>query len=527
MAAEPFSMGEKLGFVSAIRGAAAGCPYRDAWRYEGRSMSWSDLYDRAARIAGGLRALGVRDGDRVGILSANSDLYMILYLAVPWAGGVLTPLNARWSVAENAFAIDDCQPAVVLVSAALIESNAPLFASNQGGPKWISLDDVSRDGWLNLAFLLAHEPIADSGRAGDDLFGIFYTGGTTGRSKGVMISHAGILRNCMAMRDLGISQESCRMLIVAPLFHMAAAAVLTMTMLAGGTAVIVRAFDARRVLDTIADECVTEALLVPTMIQMLLDAPTFDAAKLSGLQLLLYGASPMPEKTLDRIMTAAPHVDFFQAYGMTELSCTATVLVPEYHRGRHREAGRHRGAGQPIAIAELKISDADGLPVPAGEVGEILVRGAGVMIGYWNQAELTADTLRGGWMHTGDCGRLDAHGILYVVDRVKDMIVSGAENVYSAEVESAISLHPGVAQCAVIGVPDPQWGERVHAVIAPRLGSDITAEAVVKHCRGLIADYKCPRSVEFRPVLPLSPAGKILKAELRAPFWKGHTRNVA
>ena len=260
---------------------------------------------------------------------------------------------------------------------------------------------------------------------------------------------------------------------------------------------------------------------------MLLDAPTFDAAKLSGLQLLLYGASPMPEKTLDRIMTAAPHVNFFQAYGMTEVSCTATVLVPEYHRGMHREAGRHRGAGQPIAIAELMIADEDGRPVPAGEVGEILVRGPGVMIGYWNQAELTADALRGGWMHTGDCGKLDAQGILYVVDRLKDMIVSGAENVYSAEVESAISLHPGVAQCAVIGVPDPQWGERVHAVIASRPGIDITAEAVVEHCRALIADYKCPRSVEFRSVLPLSPTGKILKAELRAPFWKGHTRNIA
>jgi long-chain acyl-CoA synthetase len=520
-------MGEKPGFVGAIRAAAAGCPDRDALRYEGRSMSWGDLCDRAARIAGGLRALGVHDGDRIGILSANSDLYMILYLAVPWAGGVLTPLNARWSMAENAFAIDDCQPAVVLVSAALIDSNADLFATRQGGPKWIALDDVSREGWLTLSFLLAHEPIADSGRAGNDLFGIFYTGGTTGRSKGVMVSHAGIISNCMMMRDLGISRDGCRMLIVAPLFHMAAAAALTMTMLAGGTAVIVRAFDATGVLETIAGERVTEALLVPTMIQMLLDAPGFDAANLSALQAVLYGASPMPEKTLDRIMAAAPHIDFFQAYGMTELSCTATVLAPEYHRGGHREAGRHRGAGQAIATAELFIADADGRPLPAGEIGEILVRGAGVMIGYWNQPELTADALRGGWMHTGDCGRLDAHGILYVVDRVKDMIVSGAENVYSAEVESAISLHPSVAQCAVIGVPDPQWGERVHAVIAPRPGSDITADAVLEHCRGLIADYKCPRSVEFRSTLPLSPAGKILKAQLRAPFWKGHTRNIA
>jgi len=520
-------MGENLGYVSAIRSVATSCPDRQALRYEGRSLSWDDLCDRAARIAAGLRALGVHDGDRVAILSANSDLYMILYLAVPWAGGVLTPLNARWSVAENAFAIDDCQPAVILVSAGLLDSNADLFASRKAGPKWVALDDVSREGWLTLSFLLAHEPIDDSGRAGNDLFGIFYTGGTTGRSKGVMVSHAGIISNCMMMRDLGICRVGCRMLIVAPLFHMAAAAALTMTMLAGGTAVMVRVFDAARVLETIAGESVTEALLVPTMIQMLLDAPGFDAANLSALGVIMYGASPMPEVTLDRIMTAAPHIDFFQAYGMTELSCTATVLTPEYHRGGHREAGRHRGAGQAIPTAELMIADADGGPVPAGEIGEILVRGAGVMIGYWNQPELTADALRGGWMHTGDCGRLDAQGILYVVDRVKDMIVSGGENVYSAEVENAIALHPGVAQCAVIGVPDPQWGERVHAVVMPRPGNDMTAETIAQHCRTLIADYKCPRSVEFRSALPLSPAGKILKAELRAPFWKGHARNVA
>jgi long-chain acyl-CoA synthetase len=518
---------EKLGFVSAIRSVVTACPDRQALSYEGRSMSWADLCDCAARVAAGLRALGVHAGDRVAVLSANSDLYMILYLAVPWAGGVLTPLNARWSVAENAFAIDDCQPAVVVVSTELIDSNADLFASRNGGPKWVALDDVSREGWHSLSFLLTHAPIADAGRDGNDLFGIFYTGGTTGRPKGVMLSHAGIISNCMAMRDLGLGRASCRMLIVAPLFHLAAAAALTMTMLAGGTAVIVRAFDAARVLETIAGESVAEALLVPTMVQMLLDAPGFDAAKLSALRVILYGASPMPEATLDRIMTAAPHVDFFQAYGMTELSCTATVLTPEYHRGGHRVAGRHRGAGQAIATAELMIADEDGRPVPAGEIGEVLVRGAGVMIGYWNQPELTAHAIRGGWMRTGDCGRLDAHGILYVVDRVKDMIVSGGENVYSAEVENAISVHPGVAQCAVIGVPDPQWGERVHAVIVLRPGSDVTADAIAGHCRTLIAGYKCPRSVEFRAALPLSPAGKILKAELRAPFWKGRNRNVA
>jgi long-chain acyl-CoA synthetase len=194
---------------------------------------------------------------------------------------------------------------------------------------------------------------------------------------------------------------------------------------------------------------VTDALLVPTMIQMLLDAPGFDAAKLSSVRTVMYGASPMPEATLDRIMAAAPHLEFYQAYGMTEVSCTATLLPPNIIAA-HRKAGRHRGAGMPIAIAELMIADDAGRAGAAGEIGEILVRGPCVMLGYWNQPELTAETLRGGWMHTGDGGRFDDHGVLYVADRLKDMIVSGGENIYSAEVESALSQHPDVAQVAVI-----------------------------------------------------------------------------
>jgi long-chain acyl-CoA synthetase len=212
---------------------------------------------------------------------------------------------------------------------------------------------------------------------------------------------------------------------------------------------------------------------------------------------------------------------------MTEVSCTATVLGPEFHKGEHRAAGRHRGAGRPIATAEVIIADEADQPAATGQVGEILVRGQGLMLGYWNQPDLTAEALRGGWMHTGDGGRIDDHGVLYVVDRIKDMIVSGGENVYSAEVESALSLHPDVAQCAVIGVPDERWGERVHAIVVARPGRDLTDRAVIDHCRTLIAAYKSPRSVEFKPALPLSAAGKVLKAELRAPFWEGRSRNVA
>jgi long-chain acyl-CoA synthetase len=260
----------------------------------------------------------------------------------------------------------------------------------------------------------------------------------------------------------------------------------------------------------------------------MLDAPSFDAAKLAPVETILYGASPMPEATLERIMAAAPHVDFHQAYGMTEVSCTATILAPDFHKGAHRGAGRHRAAGRAIPLAEVIVAGSDDAPLPHGEVGEILVRGPGVMLGYWNQPELTAETLRGGWMHTGDGGCMDEFGLVYVVDRLKDMIVSGGENVYSAEVESAIALHPAVAQCAVIGIPDDRWGECVHAVIVPRPDHDVSAADITDHCRALIAGYKCPRSIEFsKAPLPLSAAGKILKQELRAAHWQGRDRNVA
>jgi len=518
---------EKLGYVSAALAATASRLDQPASSFEGQAVTWREMLDRASRIAGGLRALGVADGDRVAILSANSDLYMSLYLAVPWAGGVLTPLNARWSALENAYAIEDSKPAVILVSAGHVDTIASIVAGLEDAPKLVALDDEARDGWLTLGQLMSHGAAEDAGRGGDDLLAIFYTGGTTGKSKGVMLSHAGFTGNCMAMRDLGICPDGCHMLVVAPLFHLAAAAALTMTMLAGGTAVIAPAFDPNGALDLIEREGVTDALLVPTMIQMVLDSPGFDAAKLARLNTVLYGASPMPEATIDRIMAAAPHLNFFQAYGMTEVSCTATVLGPEFHRGEHRDAGRHRGAGRPIATAEIIIADEAGGPVPTGQVGEILVRGKGVMLGYWNQPDLTAEALRDGWMHTGDGGRIDDQGVLYVVDRIKDMIVSGGENVYSAEVESAISRHPDVVQCAVIGVPDERWGERVHAVIVVRQGGQLTARALIDHCRSLIADYKSPRSVEFRAALPLSAAGKILKAELREPYWKGRNRRVA
>ena len=519
---------QAAGYVGSIR-SAVGAPDAPATVFEGRTQDWGGLLRRAGCLAGGLRRLRVEPGDRVAVLATNSDRYVELYLAIPWAGAVVAPLNPRWSPAENAYAIEDCKPKLILVGEGIAADSVQLAADlkDRLTPVWFSASPAPQ-GWLDYADLLEGPPIEDAGRQGEDLFGIFYTGGTTGRSKGVMLSHAGVVGNCRAMRASGLFPDGCRGLIVAPLFHLAAAAVMTSIMLAGGAAVILGGFTPGATLETIERERVTDALLVPTMMQMMLNDPAFSPRPLAGLKRIFYAASPINETTLDGMMAAAPQVDFYQGYGMTEVSCAATILGPEFHRGDHRKAGRHRSAGRAIEDTEIMIADPDGRPVPVGQVGEILIRGAGLMLGYLNKPDLSRDALRDGWMHTGDGGRVDDLGLVYVVDRLKDMIVTGGENVYSGEVESALARHPAVAQCAVIGVPDQRWGERVHAVIVPKPGADVTADDIVVHCRTLIAGYKCPRSVEVSTeALPLSAAGKVLKSILREQYWRGQHRNVA
>jgi acyl-CoA synthetase (AMP-forming)/AMP-acid ligase II len=263
-------------------------------------------------------------------------------------------------------------------------------------------------------------------------------------------------------------------------------------------------------MDAIARHRVTDMLLVPTMIQLLVDHPEARDHDLTSLRSVVYGASPISPAVLERAMKTVPGAEFTQAYGMTELSPVATILTPADH-----EAGHLRSAGRAAPHAEVRVVDPAGAPVPAGTVGEVAVRGGHVMQGYWNKPEETAAALRDGWMHTGDGGYLDDQGYLYVVDRIKDMIITGGENVYSTEVENALAAHPAVAQCAVIGVPDDHWGERVHAVIVPHPGASVTLEELRAHAKTLIAGYKAPRSLEIAQALPLSGTGKVLKRELR------------
>jgi long-chain acyl-CoA synthetase len=494
-----------------------------------RRRTWRELGERVARLAGALRTRGVAGGDRVAVLSLNSDRYLELYLAVGWAGGVIVPLNIRWSALENEDALRDCRAGILFVDKAFAPVGAQLAEAIPGLSLVFADDGEAPSGTEAYETLIGtSEPVADAMREGGDLAGIFYTGGTTGRSKGVMLSHHNLMANALNALGEGMFPGTAKYLHAAPMFHLANGAAMYSLLLSGGSNVIVQGFTPEGVMAAIQNERVTDVLLVPTMIQMFVDHPALASHDLSSLKNIVYGASPISEAVLDRATKALPHVTFTQAYGMTELSPIATLLHWKEHIGEGRAKGRHRGAGRATLGCEVRIVDENDKPVPSGTVGEIVVRGDTVMMGYWERPEETARAVIDGWMHTGDGGYMDADGFVYVVDRVKDMIISGGENVYSVEVENALALHPAVLQCAVIGIPSEQWGETVHAVVVKRGGAAVSSGELIEFTKTLIAGYKCPRSVEITDApLPLSGAGKVLKRELRKPFWEGRDRRVS
>jgi long-chain acyl-CoA synthetase len=312
------------------------------------------------------------------------------------------------------------------------------------------------------------------------------------------------------------------------MFHLADAGAMYAVLLTGGAHAVIRMFSPEAVARAIEKFQVSSVALVPTMVQMLVDQPGLGKFDLSSLRLINYGASPMSEALLDRASAALPNVEFLQGYGMTELSPVATFLRWKDHTGEGRAKGRHRSVGRAVPMVDVRIVDPLGKAVPPRVVGEIAVRGDNVMMGYWERPEETRKAVVDGWMHTGDGGYMDEDAFVYIVDRMKDMIVTGGENVYSAEVENCVAQHPGVAQCAVIGIPDAKWGEAVHAVVMRKPGAAVTEDELIEFCKARIAGYKCPCSVKVQDeMLPLSGAGKILKRELRKPYWEGKTRQVS
>lgn len=496
-----------------------------------QQITWGQFADRVARLAGALVELGLQADDRVAMLAHNCPEYFEFNYGVPWAGGAIVPLNNKLPADQLAYILDHSATRFLIADEAfkpLIDSfisrlnaldRVIYFSSNsiQGFD-----DRTGSPGEKNVSYkkLLENaQALEDQLRGYEDMAGIFYTSGTTGTPKGVVLSHRNLVWNTMGGVLNADLDESTIYLHATPLFHAAGSARIFTMVTAGVSNIILPKFDMPRLLDAIERYHVTSLLLVPTMINRLVNEPTLDNYDLSSLHGIAYGASSMPQAVLIEALQKFPEVNFTQAYGMTELSPSATFLESRYHVLEGPDAGRLSSCGRATWGADVRIVDKQRRPVSTGEVGEISVRGPMVMQGYWRNPKATAEIIEDGWLHTGDAGYKDRDGFVYIVDRIKDIVITGGVNVASVEVENYIYQLDEVAECAVFGIPHPEWIEAVHAVVVLKRGSNISAEEIIAHCKVEMPAYKCPRTVDIRDQpLPVSGTGKIMKNELRKSY---------
>jgi long-chain acyl-CoA synthetase len=468
------------------------------------------------------------------VLMLNCHRYFELYYACARMGAVIVPLNTRLAPPEIDFILNDSEARVLIVDKTFAPST----------PKCESFSYVQQIVYSGLqteeapAEMLHYERLVQQGAARrtnadqevgeDDLYGLFYTGGTTGRAKGVMLSHKNIVSNAMHFIMATGTDERDVHLHAAPMFHLGDLGAAFALAMKGAQHVFVPQFQPVQVLQTIQAHRVTMIMLVPTMINVLLNHPEVNRYDVSSLRTLIYAASPMPVELLKQGLRKWGQV-FLQGYGMTETSPVLTMLPQRNHilDGTPEQMHRLSSCGKQVLGVEVRVVNAGGEDVHPGEIGEIIARGPNVMLGYWRMPEATAEALKDGWMHTGDLATVDEEHYIYIIDRAKDMIISGGENIYSVEVEQALYRHPAVLEAAVISIPDEKWGEAVHAVVVCKPGMRVSSEELIAHARTQIAGYKVPRSIEFRlEPLPKSGAGKILKRELRQPYWAGKSRKV-
>lgn len=514
-------------FVHPLRRALQIAPEATAVVSGERSFTYREFHERCQRLAGALDTLGVAPGERVAILAANGHTYLETYVGVPASGRVVVPLNTRHAEPELAYALEDSGARV-------------LITDRDPGALGPIVDHVIGVGERYESALAGAEPreLGD-GVTEDDLAGLFYTGGTTGKSKGVMLSHRNLIANTLHWLATVPQLDDDRFLIIAPLFHAAGSNGVLGSIWTGGCQITLDAFDPERALDLIEQHAVTETLGVPTMLAAMAEAQARRPRDVASLRMVAHGGSPIATEVLRRCHQAFPGARLVEVYGATELSPLATALVGEEllldevaNPGRanpgRASPGRARSCGRPILGNELRILNPDGQDVVRGEVGEVVVRGPNVMQGYWNKPEQTEAVLTDSGYWTGDLGYLDEDGYLFLVDRSKDMIVSGGENVYSTEVEEVLYLHEAVLEAAAFGVPDEKWGEAVWAVVVPREEfHNVDPQEIIGFCRSRIAGYKVPKGIDIRhEPLPKSGPGKVLKRELRAPYWEGHDRGV-
>jgi acyl-CoA synthetase (AMP-forming)/AMP-acid ligase II len=504
-----------------------------ALRFEGRDITYADLDQGANRAAQGLIAAGVlrmgrrssQPQARVAILAKNGPAFFELWFGAAKAGVVLVPVNFRLAAPEVAYVVNDAAAELLFVGADFYDV-VEKVERELGSVRTIIALDGNHPTWADYAqWLASRKPIdPELPIATSDCAIQMYTSGTTGHPKGAQISHDNLLALLPGViEQWGNWRDDDVNLVCMPLFHIGGSGWGLVGLFRGVENIMVKDFDPTAILRTIEERRITKALFVPAMMLFLLQSPRCAETDFSSLDLIVYGASPAPLDLIRRSL-AVFGCGLAQVYGLTETTGAFAYLPPGDH-GEHA-IERMKSCGKAMAGVTIRVVDPEGRALPPGEVGEVVCRTPQVMLGYWNLPEATARAIRGDWFHTGDAGYFDGDGYLYIYDRVKDMIVSGGENIYPAEVESALFGHPDVADVAVIGVPDEQWGEAVKAIVVKKPGAEAGAAEIIAYARERIAGYKVPRSVDFAETLPRNPSGKILKRELRKPYWQDRERQV-
>jgi acyl-CoA synthetase (AMP-forming)/AMP-acid ligase II len=469
--------------------------------------TFRELHERIGKVAGALQAHGVSRGDRLALLLPNGLDYIELIYACAWLGVAAVPLNTRLSVVELDRILTDAQPRGLITHSAL---HGPTVAV----PWHVAID---RDG-LQVDATTAPEPIEDP----DATLALIYTSGTTGHPKGVVVTHANMLANVEHMHYWMPSEQGGVYLHAAPMFHILDLPHMFATPAFGTCQVTIPKFSAQAFCEAVARERVTRTTLVPTMIALVTEFAALGEYDLTSLEHIAYGGAPMAPALIRRTRAALPHVKLEQGYGLSEAGFLSVLQNDEHTDARLASCGR------PAPGIDLKVVDDTGRAVAVGQLGELVARGDNIMRGYWNNAEETARTFRDGYLRTGDVGYRDAEGFFFILDRIKDMIVTGGENVYSGEVEAVLLEHPAVREAAVFGIPDGEWGELVAATVVLHSDQTVTADDLIAFCRLTLARYKVPRHVEFSDAdLPKNGAGKVLKRLLRERFWKHEPRAVS
>ena len=491
--------------------SASSYPTKTALVFEGRELTYRQLDEEVNRHAHALAALGVTKGDRVALMSGNSDRFVIAMYAVYRLGAIVVPVNPRATSPELRHLLTDSGASVLLLGAGMAPAVEGLVELDpiERAPQMLALDVL--EGYPSLRVQTASQPSTAPDvvvEESDDCI-IIYTSGTTGLAKGALFDHHRMLWVGHSMASLGTTGMD-RHLHVAPLYHCAQLVLFMLNSISvGATNVVLPAFEPQAVADALEEHRITVFLGVPTMYQLMLRLPDLGERDFSSWRLGFFGAAPMPPQAVEQLTATLPAVDFFQLCGQTEGGPTGIYLTPDEVRARPDATGRW-----PIPNCEVRVVDADGQDVAAGAAGEIIYRGETLMKEYWGQPEATADTIRDGWLHSGDIARVDADGFMTIVDRMKDMIITGGRNVYSVEVENALAGHPDIADVAVIGHPDETFGERIVAVVTPHEGGEVTLDGIREFASGHVADYKLPRELIVREI-PRNPSGKILKHVLR------------